>query len=333
MKQILSLFLLAAIVGSTAAQPARRDERRSRSNGNRFQATDVAYPSEFATRVEGAYRVITANGIPDHQTGQFPNRGNPHSIAPQDYRYRIPAQPKPARTTTPLGMHPFGIAVNGVVFDPRAAEWWNGARNSIWQYEPLTSSMTLGADMNDAHVQPSGAYHYHGVPAALLKKKTGGSPKMILLGWAADGFPIYGPHGLKDPANSGSGLKRVRSSYQLRKGRRPSGSQGPGGNYDGSFTADWVYVNGSGDLDECNGRFGVTPDFPSGIYHYYLTEEFPFVPRRFRGTPDQGFMRHGGPGGRGFGGPPGGRGFGGPPSRGGGPRGNRRPGGAPPRPR
>ncbi len=329
MNRIIPTILAVSIAASAMGQarPERGDDRRPRSTGDRFKPTNAAYPSEYSTRIEGAYRIITANGIPDHQTGQFPNRGNPHAIAPQNYNYRVPAAPKASRTRTPLGMHPFGIAVNGVIFDPRAAEWWKGARNSIWQYEPLTSTMTLGADMNDAHVQPSGAYHYHGVPAALLNKKSGGAHRIVLLGWAADGFPIYGPYGLRNPNNDQSGFKRLKSSYQLRKGTRPGGSQGPGGAYDGFFTADWVYVKGSGDLDECNGRFGLTPEFPKGIYHYCLTEEFPFVPRYFRGAPDPSFLRHGGPGGRGFGGPSG---------RGRDPRGGRRPGRPPqgaPRPR
>ena len=146
---------------------------------------------------------------------------------------------------------------------------------------------------------------------------------MVLLGWAADGFPIYGPHGLNNPKDPKSGIRRMKSSYQLKKGARPGGSQGPGGAYDGSFTADWIYVKGAGNLDECNGRFGVTPEFPTGIYHYHVTGEFPFVPRQFRGTPDTSFMRRGGPGGG-----PGGRGFGGPgkggPGRG--PGGKRPPG-------
>ncbi len=298
------LLLLVLSFGLTAS--AQNDKLRGGGRGNRFQPTDVAYESRYSETIEDGYRVIRANGIPDHQTGQFPNRGNPHSIQPQSYEFRVPAKPTVSRTATPLGMHPFGVALNGVVFDPRAAEWWNGARGSVWQYEPLSSNLTLGADMNDAHVQPTGAYHYHGVPAALLRKNSGGASKMTLLGWAADGFPIYGPHGLNNPRDSASGTRRMKSSYQLRKGTRPSGSHGPGGAYDGSFTADWVYVKGSGDLDECNGRFGVTPEYPQGIYHYYLTEEFPFVPRCFRGTPSESFMRRGGPGGRGRRGRPGG---------------------------
>ena len=47
----------------------------------------------------------------------------------------------------------------------------------------------------------------------------------------------------------------------------------------GAFTQDWEYVEGLGDLDECNGRVGVTPEFPEGIYHYYANDTFPFVSR------------------------------------------------------
>jgi hypothetical protein len=77
---------------------------------------------------------------------------------------------------------------------------------------------------------------------------------------------------------------------------------------DGTFTADFEYVAGSGDLDECHGRFGVTPEHPEGIYHYYVTDEFPFIGRSWRGEPDESFFKHPGPGAPfpGFG-PPGGR--------------------------
>ena len=52
----------------------------------------------------------------------------------------------------------------------------------------------------------------------------------------------------------------------------------------GHFEQDWVFVEGSGDLDECNGRFGVTPEFPEGTYHYFITQTYPFVQRCLRGT-------------------------------------------------
>jgi hypothetical protein len=260
-----------------------------------------AMSNRVSITIEGDYRVIRANGLPDHTPGHFPNPGNPNTIAPQVYNFRVPANPKPAAKPTPFTLGIFGIAVNGVVFDPGANEWWNNDRRAGWQYEPLTSTRTLGIDENKAHVQPNGAYHYHGLPKGLLAGIKGARERMVLLGWAADGFPIYAPWAYGDPKNSNSPLKQLKSSYRIKRGTRPNG---PGGAYDGSFVKDYEYVAGSGDLDECNGRFGVTPEFPLGTYQYYLTANFPFIPRMYRGTPDRSFLRPGPPGDpRGPGGP------------------------------
>jgi hypothetical protein len=263
-----------------------------------------AFASEVTITVEDGVRIIRSNGIPNHETGQFPNRGNPNTIALQRYEFRMPAEPKAADKPTALRMQPFGIAINGVLFDPGAAEWWNGDRASGWQYEPLAGNGMLGVDRSHAHVQPNGAYHYHGIPVALVYALTDGKEQMALVGWAADGFPIYNPIGYTDPKDAASALKNLKSSYRVKKGTRPSG---PGGAYNGTYVADYQYVAGVGDLDECNGLTGVTPEFPKGIYHYVLTEEFPFVPRMYRGTPDPSFNTHGGQRG-GEGGGPGGPG-------------------------
>ena len=120
---------------------------------------------------------------------------------------------------------------------------------------------------------------------------------MLLLGWAADGFPIYAPWGLTDPADASSPLKDLRSSYQLKRGERPAG--GPAGAYDGTYTQDFAFVEGSGDLDRFGGRVGVTPEFPGGTFHYVLTPEHPFVPRTHAGTPDPSFAKARGGGGGG----------------------------------
>ena len=52
----------------------------------------------------------------------------------------------------------------------------------------------------------------------------------------------------------------------------------------GTLTQDYEYVAGLGDLDECNGRTGVTPEFPGGIYHYYVTEGYPYIQRCVKGS-------------------------------------------------
>ncbi len=239
-------------------------------------------------KTEQNFRFIESNGIPNHPTGHFPNAHNPNTIEPQHYKFRVLLHPEIAPHTTPLGMYPFGVAVNGVPFDPGAMEFWNRNPRSGWQYEALSDHINLGFDRSDAHVQPNGAYHYHGVPWGLVRKLRDWKTQPVLVGWAADGFPIYAVYGYKNPQDAASGIKKVRSSYRIKRGKRPSG---PGGRYDGTFVQDYEYVKGLGDLDACNGRFGITPEYPEGIYHYFITEDYPFVPRCFRGTPDPSFFR------------------------------------------
>lgn len=254
-------------------------------------------PADSQTRehVEGGRRIIDANGLPNHATGRFPNRNDPFGVRPQTYHFHMPAEPVEADALTRVGFWRFGIAVNGVPFDP-AGPNWRGDPATGWQFEVMSTTARpfLGLDENNAHVQPGGGYHYHGLPVGLVRQleaRTGGS-RMLLLGRAADGFPIYGPVGFEDPDDAKSSPRPMRSSYRLKAGSRPGG---PGGTHDGTFVEDYEYVAGLGDLDECNGRRGVTPEYPKGIYHYHVTETFPFIPRWFRGRPDRSF-KHPGPG-------------------------------------
>ena len=251
--------------------------------------------------ITGGERVIRANGLPDHIPGQFPRRGNPNTIAPQHYNFRVPTDPHVASQPASSARWWFGVALNGVPFEPGTAEFWNNDPRSGLNYEAKGGFIDLGLDEHNAHVQPTGAYHYHGLPTGLMARLGGDGKKMLLVGWAADGFPIYTAYGHTDPKDAKSPLRKLRTGYRIKAGQRAGG---PAGNYDGRFTADYEYVKGAGDLDECNGRFGVTPEFPRGIYHYYLTEEFPYISRLFRGTPDQSFRKGGmgrGPRGPGFG--------------------------------
>ena len=250
--------------------------------------------SEIAIATDNGKRFITANGLPDHASGDFPNWHDPVPMRPQKHKLEMPLNPLATDKPVPLLMWLFGVAVNGVPFDP-SGPFWNADGHSGWQFEVLhpANAVALGIDCNRAHTQGRGAYHYHGLPTGLLWNLaviTPDSP-MHLLGYAADGFPIYGPECPGDPTDVKSSTRRLRSSYRLRKGVR---KDGPKGRFDGMFIEDFEYVPGHGDLDECNGRAGPTPEFPDGTYYYVLTDEFPFVPRLFRGTPDPSF-RHGPP--------------------------------------
>lgn len=247
----------------------------------------AAAAPKLSVREEGAWRVIEANGIPAHATGAFPNADNPHRIEDQDRVWRLALEPKGPRKAADCGMDVWGVAVNGVPFDPGTAEFWKGDPRSGWRYEALGPGVRLGLDEHRAHVQPGGAYHYHGLPTGLMEG-LGGAEAMRLLGWAADGFPVYGSYAYKQASEARSGLRKMRSSWRLKTGQRPGG---PGGAFDGTFVEDYEFSAGSGDLDECNGRFGVSPEHPRGTYYYVITEEFPYIPRCWKGEPHPSFKR------------------------------------------
>ena len=156
------------------------------------------------------YRYFVSDGLPNHDTGAFPNRNNPNRIQLQYHRFRVPISPVAEEESAPYFLMPFGVALNGIPFDPGAAEFWNGDRN--WQYEALNGVVNLGLDMNNAHVQPTGAYHYHGQPTGLITS-LGKDSGMLLLGFAADGFPIYANRGFKDASDPKSAL--VEAAFSL----------------------------------------------------------------------------------------------------------------------
>ncbi len=315
MKQTTILFLLCAALLAGQARAQRPPNLPGGLASGGFGAGQSATKNQVSIRISGGYRYITANGIPDHQPGRFPNRNNPNSIRPQNHQYRLTLNPRTNATPTWLGLGLFGIALNGVPMEPNAAEFWQRNFNSGWQYEAKDGSINLGLDQHNAHVQPTGKYHYHAMPVGLVQRLDKGG--MTLIGYAADGFPVYAGKGFKNPMDPKSPVIAMKPSFRLRTGVRPTG---PKGRYDGTFIQDYQYVRGLGHLDECNGRFGVTPEYPKGIYHYFITDTWPYLPRYLRGTVDPSFQRRG-PGG---GGPPGRRG--GPPGGRRGPPGRRPPG-------
>jgi hypothetical protein len=88
-----------------------------------------------------------------------------------------------------------------------------------------------------------------------------------IIGWAYDGNPIYGPYGYSDPEDPDSPLKILQSGYIFNTiENRPTGFD------NGFFVEDYIF-NDSGDLDEYNGRFCKTPEFPNGTYAYFSTVE------------------------------------------------------------
>lgn len=277
--------------GFISLDELRAHETRLNSGGK----TAASFTHRVSITEEGGFRVVRGNGIPNHDSGKFPNRGNPNEIREMNYAWRVPLKQTLNEKAVSTGINWFGVALNGVPFEPGTQEFFNEDRNSGWNYEAIGGTSDLGIDMNLAHVQPNGAYHYHANPVGLVHKLGGDTNRMLLVGWAADGFPIYTANGYSDPANARSAVRRMKSSWRLKSGTRPSG---PGFKYDGRFAEDFEYVKGLGDLDECNGRFSVTPEFPKGIYCYFITEEFPRISRFWRGAADESFKKRGPPPGQ-----------------------------------
>ncbi len=237
--------------------------------------------STVSTTCTGSTRTMAGNGVPDHVAGTFPNSGNPNAIKAVSFTFNNTLNPAVVSSTGTAVDHVLGYANNGVKFDPSTAESYQNA--GVWKIEALNQTyFAFGVDSSNAHVQPNGAYHYHGMPEGYVTRLNKGTG-MALVGFAVDGFPIYARYGYNTATNAASGAKVMVSSYRMKttpSSGRPSTSTVPMG----TFTQDYEYVAGLGDLDECNGRTGVTPEFPSGIYHYYITDSYPYIQRCVKGT-------------------------------------------------
>ena len=285
----LACAILIGIAASADAQQRLRQHTATTSEALTLSSARSAIKgASVKITTNGRTRTITSNGLPTHAVGTYPNAGNPNRISAQSYRFRVPVAPKVGAATPLQGGASFGVAINGVPFDPNAAEFWQGNPRLGWQYNALGGAVSLGLDVNYAHVQPTGAYHYHGLPVGLMQQLGWSASKASpLLGYAADGFPIYAL-----TADVNGKVVRMTSSYQLKSGNRPGGAQ-PGGRHDGAFVQDYQYVAGSGQLDECNGATVRSAEYPNGTYAYFLTDTYPVIPRCLRGSVGKGFSKRG----------------------------------------
>lgn len=276
-------------------------------NGNTVTnlAANSSLPFQFTWSCSSTLRTLVANGIPNHTVGSFPNANNPNTIAAYSAKQSTTLSPS-VSSVQPVPI--IGYALNGVKFDPNtggacsnsassAATQGAGAQCTYlgrgdWSLEAIVpnSPFNFGADSNNAHVQPTGEYHYHGAPTGVYSAMGGSESnglgnKMQIVGWAADGFPIYYKYGYKIATDANSGLVLLKGNYKPNSSattlsNRPLASVFPLG----TFRDDWAYsATNGGDLDECNGRNGVTPEFPKGTYYYVATESYPYVQRCIKG--------------------------------------------------
>jgi len=220
---------------------------------------------------------VNCSDIPAYSIGPWP--GNPNTPANQNFLLRFtrsPAVNGSAKTATPLG--PIGAWINGVTaFNPLDGRSYNN--QNVWH----SNAVVVEAGSFDAclgHPAPGGVYHHHQNPRCLYAANP--AQHSPLLGYAFDGFPIYGPYAHASPDGSG-GIARMRSSYRLRaitlRTTMPNGTvlappqYGPAVSTTyplGYYAEDFEFVGGLGDLDAYNGRFAVTPEYPAGIYSYFV---------------------------------------------------------------
>ena len=226
---------------------------------------------------------VNGTGIPSYNVGPF--GADPNLPANLNWLYDIPRNPvAQSGTHTATGLGAIGTLVNGVpIFNPRDANSYNN--QNVWHSNAV---VVEAGDMDSAlgHPQQTGAYHHHQQPISLISQLGGDSTHFSpLLGYAFDGFPIYGPYAYANPDGTG-GVVRVTSSYQTRSvtqrttlsdGTVLSPTQyGPAVSSQyplGYYVEDYQYVAGSGMLDQYNGRFTVTPDYPQGTYAYFTTTD------------------------------------------------------------
>jgi hypothetical protein len=196
----------------------------------------VTWPHSFTVSVQGDQRVFTGNDLPDHPTGVFPvSPGddaytydrNPNSISAQSVTLALPANPTAAAQPGCVGGE-VGILLSGVVlFNAFDAEGRDAPAHEV-------------QDACDGHPQQAGFYHYHNLSDCIEDTAVGHS---ALVGYAFDGFGIYGYYG-------DDGVEVTN--------------------------ADLDACHGHTHVIEWDGRF-------MEMYHYHATHEFPYVVGCFHG--------------------------------------------------
>ena len=176
------------------------------------------------------------------------------------------------------------IPGTGAVFLPKIKSW---AVNNVKRYEDIfyDDDGFLSRGDNDEGIKFTSFYVPRGLRKILKQRNSDGTIDYTsndlnllnnveqaslnhspIIGWAYDGNPIYGPYGYD--RKDGGGVRVMISGYSLKTSREngPPISTFPLG----FFTEDYEYL-GDGDLDENNGRYCITPDYPNGTFAYFAT--------------------------------------------------------------
>lgn len=297
MKLFNSIFLILFLsFTSTFAQlPAVITCWQQNANNTGFAG---ALTNVQAVNYSTTYVYVQTEDVPSWIPIGYNWPNNPWFAQPMGYQFRIRRNPIPnVGPETATGYGHIGLWKNGCsIYNPKDAKHYQNNQTwfqNAWFWEHLileTFDPCIG------HPNGSGEYHTHVSPACLYDI-TDSLHAAPLIGYAFDGYPIYGGYGYSDPLDTTSSIKRLKSSYQLRnitaRTTLPDGtalipalygptidtntvSLDPLNNSPiaaplGAYMEDYEYVAGLGDLDEHNGRFCITKEYPNGTYAYFTT--------------------------------------------------------------
>jgi len=197
------------------------------------------------------------------------------------------------------GLDPIGITMNGVTLYtsnigntvlPGVAD--QAPTNFNWNIVHKETNYKL--DRSGGYVTSSGQYNYRSGSFVVTGwrnpkftnsnayykdtshlgdnlRHTDGHSKII--GWIFDGYPLYGPYGYHIADSNTGGTAQMTSSYSLKSQPTEGRLFGYRQHTNGSFVEDYEYRPNLGTLDQYNGRYCVTPDYPAGTYAYFVTFE------------------------------------------------------------
>jgi hypothetical protein len=220
-----------------------------------------------------------------------PWTGDPFLADGQNNSYvfpRNPTYPSSTHQTKPTGA--MALQVNGVIiYDDGDGKSYNTSTNTnsnsgagVWNQIAWVAHAGE-MDAGNGHPDPNSVYHNHHNPIQLcsVTDATSHSP---IIGWSFDGWPIYGPFGYSTATDNTSAIARMTSSWSLRNittrttfyDGSTASQTGPAVSATfplGTYIEDYEYTASAGDLDYYNGRYCVTPEYPSGTYAYFLNTD------------------------------------------------------------
>jgi len=206
--------------------------------------------AEFAIGEGGELRGISGNDLPDHPTGEFPiptdskayeYDRNPNSISAQEISFEVPFNPTEAAEPSCMGGEAGVLLTGAAIFNGFDANGQDAVAHEL-------------QDDCDGHPQAAGAYHYHSQSACVTDNQPG-EGHSPLIGYALDGFGIYGHHGENGEVLTNEDLDECHGH---------------------THAVDWN-------------------DSTTNLFHYHSTYEFPYTVSCFRGEPAQLQVVGGGP--------------------------------------